>query len=227
MCGRFTLTHPPKDVRARFHLDEDPPLEPRYNIAPTQQVFVVRGANGGAFLKWGLVPAWAGDVSIGTRLLNARAETVAEKPAFRAAFHRRRCLIPADGFYEWLTMGRKKQPIHFRFRDGRLFAMAGLWERWEAPGSVLETCTVITTVANTVVRPAHDRMPAILDPSHYSGWLDPDNTRTEELGSWLTDWLAEDMTSAPANPVVNNVRNEGPACLDAIEAIGGRQQLLF
>jgi putative SOS response-associated peptidase YedK len=164
-------------------------------------------------LRWGLVPSWASDLSVGARMLNARAETVLEKPSFRAAFTRRRCLLPADGFYEWQTVAGKKQPLHFRFRDGRLFAFAGLWERWHGPDGPVESCTVLTTEANDLVRPVHERMPVILDPLRYDGWLDPGNGDTALLRSWLTPYPADELIAVPANPRVNNARNEGPDCL--------------
>src|SRR5262245_43881011 len=160
MCGRFTQTKSPKQVAEHFGLGYLPGLEPRYNVAPTQQVLAVRAAGEGregVFLKWGLLPSWASDPTVGVRMLNARAETVASKPSFRAAFRRRRCLVPADGFYEWKAVGREKQPVHFRLQDGRLFAFAGLWESWASPeGAQLESCAIITTAANGLVKPVHD-----------------------------------------------------------------------
>jgi putative SOS response-associated peptidase YedK len=146
-------------------------------------------------------------------MLNARAETVLEKPAFRTAFVRRRCLLPADGFYEWQTVARKKQPIHFRFHDARLFALAGLWETWHGPDGIVESCTVLTTDANDLVRPVHDRMPVILDPAHHDEWLDPALKDGALLRSWLVPYSAAEMEAVPASPFVNNARNEGPACL--------------
>jgi putative SOS response-associated peptidase YedK len=218
MCGRFTLTRP-AGLAEQFGVDLAAPV-PRYNIAPTQQVLALRylaeEKREAALLRWGLVPSWATDLSIGNRLLNARAETVIEKPAFRTAFLRRRCLIPADGFYEWQTVAGKKYPIHFRFHDGRLFAFAGLWERWSAPdGVVIESCTILTTSANELLRPIHDRMPVILDPKDHPAWLDPQNKDAGGLRLLLRGWLAEEMQAVPANARVNNPRNEGPECLAA------------
>jgi putative SOS response-associated peptidase YedK len=219
MCGRYTFTKEPEEVAEHFQLDDVPPLEPRFNVAPTQQVYALRAAREGregVYLKWGLVPSWASDPTIGVRMLNARSETVAEKPAFRAAFLRRRCLIPACGFYEWRASGKKKEPYHFRLRGGRLFAFAGLWERWTSPGGVtLESCSIITTAANELVRPVHDRMPVILDPSRYGDWLDAKITDSGPLLPLLAPWPADEMVAIPANPIVNNARNEGPACLSA------------
>jgi putative SOS response-associated peptidase YedK len=216
MCGRYTLATPGAEVAGAFGLDAVPDLPPRYNIAPTQPVAAVRAGAGGrelVLLRWGLVPSWAGDLSIGQRLLNARAETLTEKPAFRSAFARRRCLVPADGFYEWAAAAGKKQPIHFRLRSGGVFALAGLWERWQPPGgAVVESCSIVTTEANELVRPVHERMPAILDPALFEAWLDPGRD-----GKGLLDWLrplpAEKMAAVPVSRYVSNARNEGPACL--------------
>lgn len=219
MCGRFSQTRPLKDVADQFQVDLFGELPPRYNIAPTQPVLCVRAAGDGreaASLKWGLIPSWAADASIGPRLLNARLETIREKPAFRTAFAKRRCLIPTDGFYEWEAVGKRKQPIHFRMRDGRLFAFAGLWERWASPeGPVVESCTILTTAANDLLRPYHERMPVILGPERYADWLDPATTDAAELVPWLGSWPAEEMEVVRVNPVVNNARNEGPACWEA------------
>jgi putative SOS response-associated peptidase YedK len=167
-------------------------------------------------MRWGLIPSWADDPKIGYKLINARAETVAGKPAFRNAFRQRHCLIPADGFYEWHAAGTKaKQPWHIRRKDGRPFAFAGLWEHWNAPESPpVESCTIITTDANEVVRPIHDRMPVILDPADYAAWLDPrDPTIAQEL---LRPCPAEVMTAFPVSSMVNNPKNEDPRCLEAV-----------
>ena len=180
MCGRFTLRTPASAIAEQFSLLEVPDLQPRFNIAPTQPVAVVRvdsplplGEAQGArfaqrelvFLHWGLVPSWADDPKIGNRMINARAETAAEKPSFRTAMRRRRCLIVADGFYEWKTVAKRRQPMFIHLRDGRPFAFAGLWESWEgADHSALESCTILTTSANDLVRPIHDRMPVIIAP---------------------------------------------------------------
>ena len=178
MCGRYTLITAPDVLRRQFDLEEIPLLFSRYNVAPTQQVAAVRRAAAGAgrelvFLRWGLIPSWAEDTTIGNRLLNARADTVADKPSFRSAFRSRRCLVLADGFFEWQTEGGRKQPFYFRARGGEAFAIAGLWERWSRGGEAVESCTLITTEANDLVRPSHDRMPAILSRGDYEAWLDP------------------------------------------------------
>ena len=181
MCGRFTLRAPASVIAEQFSLFEVPWLKPRFNIAPTQPVPVVRMTPQQAapqrqfvFLHWGLVPSWAKDPTIGNRMINARAETVADKPAFRTALRRRRCLIVADGFYEWQTAGKRRQPMFIHIRDDRPLAFAGLWESWEgADHSALESCTILTTAANDLVRPIHDRMPVIVAPEDYADWLDP------------------------------------------------------
>jgi len=180
MCGRYTLTSAVEALRQLFDFaGAAPNLEPRYNIAPTQRAPVIRlGADGGRemqMLSWGLVPYWAEDISMQSHMINARGETVAEKPAFRQAFRQRRCLVPADGFYEWPTVGAKsKQPFLFRRQDKVPFAFAGLWERWVPPqGEVLETFTIVNIAANATMAPFHDRIPVILDPLDYAAWLDP------------------------------------------------------
>jgi putative SOS response-associated peptidase YedK len=207
-----------------------PPLAPRFNIAPTQPVAAVRlapesGQRQLAFLKWGLVPAWAKDPAIGNRLINARAESVAEKPAFRAAFRRRRCLVVADGFYEWQRSGGRKQPYFIRLRDDRPFAFAGLWESWEGkdvprtfwetvPGtSLLETCTLITTGPNELMEPIHNRMPVILAPNDYDRWLDPAIQEPDALRPLLRPYPASAMLALPVSPHVNNPRNDDAECI--------------
>jgi putative SOS response-associated peptidase YedK len=192
----------------------------RYNVAPTQDVPAVRPAKAGgrelAMLRWGLIPAWAKDEDIGARLINARGETAAELPSFRAAFRRRRCLVAADGFYEWRKAGKgPKQPFLVELADGRPFAFAGLWERWDkAPdGRPLETCTIITTRANELLAPIHDRMPVILPPADYDAWLDVEGTGVEAAKALLRPYPAAAMAAHPVSPRVNNARNDDAACL--------------
>jgi putative SOS response-associated peptidase YedK len=218
MCGRFSLFTSGTDLAEWLGLPEVPALEPRYNIAPTQPVAAVRAGPGGGRelvrLRWGLVPPWAADPGAGPPLINARSESVADKPSFRTAFRQRRCLVPADGFYEWARHAGKRQPIHFRLRDGRPFAFAALWERWQAPGApAVESCAILTTAANELVRQAHDRMPAILDPTGCGEWLDPAARDPAALAAWLRPFPAEAVTACPVGSWVNNPRNEGPACL--------------
>ncbi len=221
MCARYTLKSKPDVVAAMFGLDIVPDLQPRYNVAPTQAVTAVREAGGKLAcvpLRWGLVPSWAGDLKIGHSLLNARAETVASKPAFRAAFRRRRCLIVADGYFEWKAVGKKKQPYYFRLRDETPFAFAGLWEHWERDGQVVESCTIITTEANDLARPYHDRMPVILPADARALWLDTDIEEPRALQDLLRPYPAEEMRFDPVNPVVNSARNEGPECIRPVAA---------
>ena len=182
---------------------------PRFNIAPTQEVSAVRDLGEGReleFLRWGLIPSWAKDKSIGAKLINARAETVAEKPAFRSAFKHRRCLIPADGFFEWKKEGGRKEPHYITLRDGGLFAFAGLWEEWHPEdGEAVRSCTIITTGANELVRPLHDRMPVILDPGDYADWLDVNPRTKEQLLSLLRPFPSEKMRTYPQDCLVNKV----------------------
>jgi putative SOS response-associated peptidase YedK len=165
-------------------------------------------------LRWGLVPPWAEDQKIGNRLINARAETAAGKPSFRAAFKRRRCLVPADGFYEWQKVGRAKQPYYIRLKDGAPFAFAGLWEHWQgADGEIIESCTLLTTEANDLMRPIHERMPVMLKPEDFGRWLDRDAPAGKALAALLCPYPAEAMTAYPVSAHVNNPRNDGPACV--------------
>ncbi len=223
MCGRFTIRTAVKDVVAAFDLPEADaaeslPLFARYNVAPTQQVAAVRvnpigGARQLVPLRWGLVPSWADDPTIGNRMINARAETVASKPSFRGAFKSRRCLIVADGFYEWQKRGAAKQPYYIRLRDGGPFGFAGLWERWHREGQTIESCTIITTEANELMRPLHDRMPVIVPRSQYAAWLDPKTTGGEAIQKLLQPYPTDEMTAYPVSTVVNNPRNETAQCV--------------
>jgi putative SOS response-associated peptidase YedK len=177
-----------------------PAVEACSNIAPTQDILAVTEREDGreaTFFKWGLIPSWAKEASIGARLINARSETVAEKPAFRQAFKHRRCVIPADGFYEWQKTERGKQPFFFRMRDEQPFGFAGLWERWEGEGRVVNSCTILTTKANEVLRPVHDRMPVILHPADYKLWLAADARELDLVRELLRHFPAEEMTGYP------------------------------
>lgn len=225
MCGRFTLSQSCEAIATAFHLSDVPNLEPRYNIAPTQLVLTVlppKETEGGILerqiklLRWGLIPAWAKDPAMGARLINARAETVAEKPSFRKAFRHRRCLVIADGFYEWQRQERKKQPFYFRLRDGQLFAFAGLWEQWKSEAEVIESCTILTTAANELLRPIHDRMPVILEPKDYDLWLDSTSEDPEPLQKLLRPYASQAMTSYPVSTQVNNPTNNSPACVNSL-----------
>ncbi|MBI1294093.1 hypothetical protein GC175_03930 [bacterium] len=218
MCGRFALRASPEQLAELFDLPEAPPAAPRYNIAPTQPVFSVRtnphtGVREATFFTWGLVPSWADDPSIGSRMINARAETVAEKPSFRAAYKYRRCLIPTDSFYEWQKTKEGKQPHLIGMADGAPFAFAGLWEHWERNGSVIESCTILTTDANELVSPIHNRMPVILDPADFDEWLSPKIQGGDKLRHLLRPFPKERMKAYPVSTLVNNPRNEDPSCV--------------
>jgi putative SOS response-associated peptidase YedK len=218
MCGRFTLTDPREALSHLFPLLDFPDVPPNYNVAPTQAVLAVRVPAGRdrpepALLRWGLVPSWADDPAIGNRLINARAETAAEKPAFRSAFRQRRCLVLADGFYEWQKVGGTKQPYRFRLRDGAPFAFAGLWEHWEKGGRAVASCTVLTTEANALVKPLHERMPVILAPADFERWLDPKSAKGPELQALLRPYPAEAMAAYPVDPRVNNARHNDAECV--------------
>jgi putative SOS response-associated peptidase YedK len=222
MCGRF-VRKTPITVLARDFLFPEHQTEaaPRFNIAPTQTVAAVRAADNPmkrelAWLRWGLIPSWADDPKIGYRLINARAETAATKPSFRSAFRQRRCLIPADGFYEWQKSDGKKQPHFFHLKDDKPFAFAGLWEHWEREGEIIESCTILTTEANELLRAVHDRMPVILGTSDHDRWLDPAVQKAEMIEPLLRPYPAEAMTSYPVSTQVNNPRNENPKCLEAV-----------
>jgi putative SOS response-associated peptidase YedK len=228
MCGRFTLHTAPGLLAELFDLPAEPYLAPRYNIAPTQPVAIVRtqGADAArewALVHWGLIPSWSKDPSIGARLINARAETVEEKPSFRAAFRRRRCLIPTDGFYEWQRVGKAKQPYYITLEEGAPFAFAGLWETWVGPdGSALDSCTIVTTEANALMEPLHTRMPVIVDPEDYGLWLGRGaETPKDELGG-LVDLLRpyppERMAARTVSKYVNSPFNEGAECIAPFDA---------
>jgi putative SOS response-associated peptidase YedK len=216
MCGRFTLRASSKDITDFFGIDlpAGPDPVPRYNIAPTQSVLIVQEGAGGraaAWARWGLIPSWATDQKIGNRLANARGDTIASKPSFRSAYRKRRCLVPADGFYEWQAVGKKKQPYLFQLRTGGLFALAGLWENWRRDEVEVLTFTLITTDANDVVRPVHDRMPVILQPNEYNRWLHADGAGA--VADLLAPFPAEQMTATAVSTTVNNARFDGPACV--------------
>lgn len=222
MCGRFILMSPGKSLAEQFGLAEEVSIPPRYNIAPTQTIAAIRTGPDHtgrvlAELKWGLIPFWAKDPKIAVRLINARGETVDEKPAFRAAFKYRRCLIPADGFYEWRKSGASKQPYFVGMRDTGPFAMAGLWDHWTSPeGELIESCTIVTTEANAMVQELHDRMPAILFPADYEMWLDPRAKDPKELKQLLKPYPRDEMRMFPVSRRVNRATYDAADCVEPV-----------
>ena len=219
MCGRFTLRSSPEVIAEVFELAKQTPLKPHFNIAPSQSVAVVRQQPEThrrelVLLRWGLIPSWADDPSLGNRMTNARSETVATKPTFRKPFRARRCLVIADGFYEWQKLDGKKQPFYIRFKKDRPFGFAGLWERWEKEGPSIETCTILTTEANDLMKPIHDRMPVIIPPDHYERWLDSAIIHENELSAMLRPYDAQAMTAYPISTLVNNAKNDVAECIE-------------
>ena len=220
MCGRFTLSQQAPAIASVFQLNQVPTIEPRYNIAPTQPVATVLQTSARErqfqLLRWGLIPAWAKDATMGSRLINARAETVAEKPSFRSAFRHRRCLVIADGFYEWRRQDGKKQPFYFRMQNQQPFAFAGLWEHWQDPkGEAIDSCTILTTEANELLQQIHERMPVILNPKDYDMWLDP-TMQIEQLQQLLQPYSSAVMTSYPVSTKVNKPTNDTPELINSL-----------
>ena len=225
MCGRFTLFEPDAILSREFGAPIRFDLKPRYNVAPSQQVAAVRsrpeGAPSGsgkrefALFRWGLIPSWAKDASIGNRMINARAETVAEKPSFRNAFRHRRCLVPMNGFFEWSKRGIHKQPYFIGLSDKRVMAVAGLWERWEGQeSSPIESCTLLTTEANELIAPMHDRMPVIVAPGNFELWLNASGQDLAALQSLLTPYPPGEMFTRPVSLRVNNPSADDERLLD-------------
>ena len=223
MCGRYTLSAPGPLLAELFELAAAPELTPRYNIAPTQVAPVIRQMPEGrllAFLRWGLVPPWSQDPAGGPVLINARADTASEKPAFREALRQRRCLVPADGFFEWQQASGKKQPILFREQHERPFAFAGLWERWVgADGAAIESFTVLTTEPNALVAPVHDRMPVIVPPSRYGLWLDPAVRDPQALREVLVPYPAEAMKAHAVDARVGSPAHDDAGLLEPVEQV--------
>ncbi len=226
MCGRYLVTTGAAELERRLGCRFTVRLTSRYNVAPTQPVPVVLGHEGtdgatrvGTLMRWGLVPSWASDVSLGSGWINARCETVAEKPAFRHAFRRRRCLLPADGFYEWQAVpGRRtKQPWRVTLADESVLAFAGVWETWcDAHGNELDTCAVLTCGPNELMSTIHDRMPVILPPEAWGAWLHTDETQVEALHRWLVPYPADEMLAVPVSGYVSDARHEGPRCAEPV-----------
>jgi putative SOS response-associated peptidase YedK len=224
MCGRFRLSRRKQLVEEYFDCPSDEPdWTPRYNIAPTQPIPVIRQnpkapVRDLSLMKWGLIPSWSKDSSTAAQMINARSETAATKPAFRDALKSRRCLIPADGFYEWKRDGKAKQPYCFEVNDGELFAFAGLWDRWKDPsGNWIKTCSILTTTPNAVTGSIHDRMPSILDPDTYDLWLDPGMHNMRAVSDMLKPYDAKLMRCYPVSSRVNSVGNDDPECSAPVE----------
>ena|SRR5215211_4708442 len=218
MCGRYTLRTPVEKLAKEFGLeDSSVDLPPNYNVAPTQGVAAVLAENGHRrleVLRWGLIPPWADDPQIGSRMINARAETAHEKPSFRRAFRERRCLIPADGFYEWKRTNGTKQPYYIHMKEGRPFAFAGLWESWrEEGGPEVRSCAILTTRPNALASEIHDRMPVILPAGSREAWLDPEAEK-EELLALLEPYPEDEMETYPVSRYVNSPQNNDPRCVE-------------
>jgi putative SOS response-associated peptidase YedK len=224
MCGRYKLSRRKQVVEEYFDaVSDEPDWAPRYNIAPTQPIAVIRQnpkepIRELSLMRWGLIPSWAKDSSGAAKMINARSETASTKPAFRDALKFRRCLIPADGFYEWKRDGKTKQPYCFEVNDGSLFAFAGLWERWKNPsGEWIKTCSILTTTPNAVTAPVHDRMPVILDPDGYDLWLDPGMTNVDAASDLLKLFDARLMHGFPVSTRINSVVNDDGECSKPVE----------
>lgn len=222
MCGRFSQSSATDHYRDLFGVSGDGNLPPRYNVAPSQTVLACREQTPGdrelVSLTWGFVPHWARDTK-GPKPINARVETAAEKPMFRDSFRCRRCLIPVDGFYEWRSEGRVKQPYFIRRKDGEPLVFAGLWDHWEREGRKVETCTILVTNANDLVRPLHDRMPVILSPEAWGIWLDPAVREPRMLAPLLVPFDADQLEVFPVSQDVNSPANEGPRLIKPLERL--------
>ncbi len=218
MCGRYTLAADPQAIADQFGIEPPARFAPRYSIAPTQPVLIVQEADErrvAHLVRWGLIPSWAKDAKIGNRLINARAETVAEKPAFRAALRRRRCLVPASGYYEWAAGPRGKQPWYVHAADGNCLALAGIWEHWEHDGAVIESCAIITCAANARLATVHDRMPVVIARPDYARWLAPERAGPAPLE--LLRPAADDAFALyPVSTRVNSPRHDAPDCIEPL-----------
>ncbi len=233
MCGRYRLSRRKQIVEEHFDtVSGEEEWTPRYNIAPTQPIPVIRQnpkepVRELSLVRWGLIPSWAKDSSVAAKMINARSETASTKPAFRDALKFRRCLIPADGFYEWAKTAKGKQPYCFEVNDGGLFAFAGLWDRWKDPsGKLVETCSILTTTPNALTAPVHDRMPVILDPDAYDLWLDPGMTNVVAASELLKSYDARLMRCYPVSNQVNRAENDDEECCRQIE-VSVDQNTLF
>jgi putative SOS response-associated peptidase YedK len=228
MCGRYRLARAEK-MAGKFEAEVTEEFHQRYNIAPTQPVPVVRATNSGRVIsstRWGLIPPWAKDDSAAQ--INARSETLLEKPSFRDSCERRRCLIPADGFYEWKRVGSYKQPFHFGMKDDSLFAFAGIWDTWKSPeGTTIESCAILTTTPNELLVDVHDRMPVILHPNHYHAWLNAPALKSHHLAHMLAPFDAALMRRFSVSSLVNDVQNDAPECATEVTEFVSPQTALF
>jgi putative SOS response-associated peptidase YedK len=233
MCGRYRLSRRKQIVEERFDAAGDEDWEPRYNVAPTQPVPIIRQhpkepKRVMSLVRWGLIPSWSKDASCAAKMINARAETAHVLAAFQDAMKRRRCLVPADGFYEWQKRESARQPYCFEVKDGELFAFAGLWERWKDPnGNWVKTCSILTTTPNAVTSAVHDRMPVILAPENYDMWLDPGMTKVEALAEMLEPFDARLMRCFPVSARINQAKNDDANCARRVEPETRRQNELF
>lgn len=229
MCGRFTLTASTDAIQLAFNLDAiGGDLQARYNITPSQAIPMITDQNPKelSYAKWGLIPSWAKDPAIGNKMFNARSETASEKPSFRSAFKRRRCLIPADGFFEWSKQGSKKVPMYIHLEHRELFAFAGLWETWQgSDGSEIQSCTILTTEPNDLIRPLHHRMAVILEKQDYETWLTPDDVPADVLMPLLKAYPQDKMRVYEVSTLVNSPANDNPSIIEPFES--PRQQSLF
>jgi putative SOS response-associated peptidase YedK len=218
MCGRFTLHTPESQIREAFHLENTEPLglEHRYNIAPSQQIPIIRDTDNNremVMAQWGLIPAWSKESKTKYSTINARIESVADKPTYRTPFKHKRCLIPADGFYEWKVVNGHKIPHHIRMRDSSVIAFAGLWDNWEGENDSIESCTIIVMPANEVMKPLHERMPAIIAPAHYDLWLDSRVTDKQEIMQLLNSAPSSHLKAYPVSTWVNSPKNNDERCI--------------
>jgi putative SOS response-associated peptidase YedK len=224
MCGRFLLAADTEKIAEHFGVILHDPLPLRYNIAPGQSIAVIRCAVGETawrfdMLRWGLIPSWAADPKIGYRLINARVETVFEKPAFRDAIYRRRCLIPATGFYEWQRDNDLRTPFCFSMKDGSVFALAGIWETWRTQTEVVESCSILTTAASEIIEDIHDRMPVILQPESYQLWLNPPCQQRKQILQTLQTISVPQMVRRQVSSRVNSIRFDDAECAQTVISV--------
>jgi putative SOS response-associated peptidase YedK len=232
VCGRYRLSRRKQILEEHFDcVSDEPDWTPRYNIAPTQPIPVIRQnpkepIRELSLMRWGLIPSWAKDSSAAASMINARSETASTKPAFRDALKSRRCLIPADGFYEWMRTGKMKQPYCFEVREGQLFAFAGLWDGWkDAGGNWIKSCSILTTTPNSVTSAIHDRMPVILEPDSYELWLDPGMTNVAAASELLKPHDARLMRCFPVSSRINHVGNDDEECAERVESMPAQNRL--